>query len=214
MPHCPQNPFNFLFYYSSMAYPFIVLEGIDGSGKATQSENIIKWLRRRRQPTVLHKYPTENAKKVHEYLNGKLKLDLDSAFYAFVDDLQAGQQKLGQDRQKAWVISDRYCISTAAYQGVEGRLDERIAQLEKMRWIKPDMVIWLDLPVDEAMKRKAGQKAPDLHEANKNFLQQVRSNFDILYRKKFLCSNFFRVDASQPKERVFEAIRTLIERNL
>ena len=108
-----------------MAYPFIVLEGIDGCGKSTQVEELLKLLKRRRQQAVTHKYPTKEAKLVHEHLEMKRKLEGDALFNAFVDDLQTNQARLAQDRQRAWVISDRYCISTAAYQGVGGKLEER-----------------------------------------------------------------------------------------
>ena len=193
-----------------MAYPFIVLEGIDCCGKETQVRELLKWLKRRRLPAVVHKYPTAGAKKVHEYLGRRQVMDADSLFSAFVDDLQAHQAQLAKDRGRAWVIADRYCVSTAAYQGVDGKLDARIAQLEKFEWVKPDFVLWLDLPVEEAMRRKAGQKKPDRHEADRAFLEEVRANFDSLYRRSFLCSNWKRIDASQPPERVAADIRAAI----
>jgi len=163
-----------------MAYPFIVLEGIDGCGKSTQVEELLKLLKRRRLSTAVHKYPTAEAAAVHEHLEHKRKLDGDALFEAFVDDLQKNQAKLAQDRQRAWVIADRYCISTAAYQGVDGRLAERVKQLEKYEWIKPDLVLWLDVGVDEAMSHKSAQKSPDRHEADRAFLEKVRTNFDAL----------------------------------
>ncbi|MCL6089404.1 MAG: dTMP kinase [Candidatus Marsarchaeota archaeon] len=193
-----------------MAYPFIVLEGIDGCGKETQARELLKLLKRRRQPAVLHKYPTAGAKKVHEYLVQGKAMDGDSLFSAFVEDLQAHQAQLAKDRERAWVIADRYCVSTAAYQGVDGKLDARIAQLEKLDWVKPDFVLWLDVPVEEAMRRKAGQKKPDRHEADKAFLKEVRANFDALFRRSFICSNWKRIDASQPPERVAAEIREAI----
>ncbi|VVB57620.1 Thymidylate kinase [uncultured archaeon] len=194
-----------------MAYPFIVLEGIDGCGKGEQARELERAIRKKRQPFVLHKYPTDAAQGVRRHLEGKGSLDADALFAAFVDDLQSRQAQLEQDRQKAWVVADRYCISTAAYQGAGGRLEERISQLEKYEWVKPDLVLWLDLPVEEAMKRKAAQKSPDRHEADRAFLEDVRTNFDALYRRKFLCSKYVRVDASQTPSRVAADIRAAIE---
>ena len=194
-----------------MAYPFIVLEGIDGCGKTTQADELLKLLKRRRLPVVMHKYPTAEAKSVHEHLERKRQLEGDALFKAFVDDLQTQQTKLNQDRQRAWVIADRYCISTAAYQGVGGKLGERIAQLEKYEWVKPDLVLLLDLPVEEAMKHKKAQKDPDRHEADRAFLESVRANFNALSRLQFLCSNYKRIDAAQEPKDVAADIRAAIE---
>lgn len=194
-----------------MAYQFIVFEGIDGCGKATQVEELARAIRKKRQPFVIHKYPTEEARSVHEHLNGKRKLEPDALFAAFVDDLASGQPLLEQDRKKAWVLADRYVISTAAYQGVGGRLEELVKQLAERPWIKPDLVIWLDLPVEEAMKRKAAQKKPDVHEADRAFLEEVRQNFDSLYRMRFLCSNWNRIDASQKADKIAAEIRAAVE---
>lgn len=194
-----------------MAYPFIVLEGIDGCGKSTQAEELLKLLKRRRLPATMHKYPTKEAKLVHEHLEMKSKLEGDALFAAFVDDLQKNQARLAQDRQRAWVISDRYCISTAAYQGVGGRLEERVKQLEKYEWVKPDLVLWLDMGVEEAMSHKSAQKSLDRHEADRAFLQGVRENFDSLYRMRFLCSKYVRIDAAQAPEKVAADIRANIE---
>ena len=148
---------------------------------------------------------------MHEHLNGKHKLEPDALFAAFVDDLAASQPLLEQDRKKAWVLSDRYVISTAAYQGVGGRLEERVKQLASRPWIKPDLVIWLDLPVEEAMRRKAAQKKPDVHEADRAFLESVRKNFDALYRMRFLCAEWRRIDATQKPEKIAAEIRSAVE---
>lgn len=194
-----------------MGFQFVAFEGIDGCGKATQVDELSRAIRKKRQPFVVHKYPTKHAQSVHDHLNGVKKLAPDALFAAFVDDLVAGQPLLAQDRKKAWVLCDRYVISTAAYQGVDGRLDERVAQLSSRPWIKPDIVIWLDLPVEEAMRRKAAQKKPDVHEADRVFLESVRANFDSLYRMKFLCSNWKRIDASQKPEKIAAEIRAVVE---
>ncbi len=194
-----------------MAFQFIVFEGIDGCGKATQVEELVRFIRKKRQPVVVHKYPTTAAHAVHDHLNGVRKLEGDKLFEAFVQDLEADQLLLGENRKKNWVLADRYVISTAAYQGVDGRLGERIGQLQQTAWIKPDLVIWLDLPVDEAMKRKSAQKKPDVHESDKAFLESVRKNFDELYRRRFLCPNWKRIDASQKPARVAAEVRAAIE---
>lgn len=196
----------------AMAYPFVVFEGVDGSGKETQVQKLALALRRKRVPVRVHKYPTQQAGAVQGHLDGTHPLTSDELFRAFVADLLAGQARLASDRKKGWVLADRYCISTAAYQGVEGKLEDRIRQLQAKSWITPDLVLWLDLPVEEGMRRKAGQKLPDRNEADRAFLEQVRTNYGQLYRMEFLTANWERVDASQPPDKVAAIIRKTMEK--
>lgn len=190
-----------------MAYPFVVFEGIDGCGKGVQIARLSMQLRRRRQPFFIHAYPTEAAKVVQDHLSKRHTLSPDALFDAFVADLQADQKLVAQHRLHGWVLADRYCISTAAYQGTDGQLSKRIGQLEKMDWIRPDTVIWLDLKVEEAMARKSAQKSPDRHEADRAFLESVSGNYKELERLAFLCSNWNRIDAAQPPARVEADVR-------
>ncbi|MDE1798176.1 MAG: dTMP kinase [Candidatus Micrarchaeota archaeon] len=194
-----------------MAYPFVVLEGIDGCGKDTQARLLLTLLKRRRLPAFLHKYPTDKAKGVQAHLQSKSSLSPDALFDAFVADLQSEQAALSAQRLRGWVVADRYCLSTAAYQGTGGKLDARLKQLLSKPWVKPDVVLWLDLPVSEAMARKAGQKTPDRHESDAAFLEQVRENYEQLYRTQFLSSNWKRINASPAPEKVAEQIRKLLE---
>ncbi|MFH1095091.1 MAG: dTMP kinase [Candidatus Micrarchaeota archaeon] len=194
-----------------MAYKFVVLEGIDGCGKATQCDALVRALRKLRQPVAVHKYPTEEAKKVHEHLEGKRKTGQDELFDAFIEDIRASQARLSEDLKKGWVIADRYAISTAAYQGAGGKLAPCMAQIENLKLVKPDVVIWLDLPIDEAMRRKAGQKKPDAHESDKAFLEEVRKDYAELYRRSFLSAKWHKIDASQPVERIAREIWLKIE---
>ncbi len=194
-----------------MAYRFIVLEGIDGCGKATQCDALARALGKLRQPVAVHKYPTDGAQRVHEHLQGKKTSSQDELFAAFVDDIASSQARLCEDLKKGWVLADRYAVSTAAYQGAGGKLDARMAGIDALRLIKPDLVIWLDLPVEEAMRRKAAQKKPDAHESDRAFLEEVRKNYAELGRRSFLSARWQKIDASQTPERITREIRLAIE---
>lgn len=194
-----------------MAYRFVVFEGIDGCGKQTQADALERLLRRRRVGVTRLKYPTDKAKEVHGHLEGGKTLGPDELFARFLDDIAQGQGEVRDALRKGWVIADRYAISTAAYQGTGGKLEERRAAIEARGLIKPDVVLWLDLGVEESMRRKAGQKAPDRHERDRAFLEEVAAHYARLEREQFLCKHYRRIDAAQSPERVAEDIRNALD---
>lgn len=189
-----------------MAGKFIVFEGIDGSGKETQIAMLARRLIEMDIKFALFKYPTEKAKKVHGYLAGKEKVGEDELLELYSNDIQSEQEDIGEAVTSGWAIADRYVISTAAYQGAGGKLEKRISELDKSMWISPDVVIWLDIGVDEAMRRKGKQKIPDVHEKNRKFLQQVSENYSKLYEKRWLTPFWKKIDANREKEAVFASI--------
>jgi len=197
-----------------MAYPFIVVEGIDGAGKAVQIEELKKMAKKRRERVYVHKFPTPAAKKIYEHLNGKVKLSEDELFEAYSKDIQNSQSQIKRDLGLGWVICDRYAISTVAYQSVETSIEKRIAQIDFLNFAKPDRIILLELPVSVAMKRKAGQKIPDRHESDKKFLEAVAQNYSKLYSTEFMCRNWVCVDADAEPKIVAKQIRESFEKGM
>ncbi|MFH0927564.1 MAG: dTMP kinase [Candidatus Micrarchaeota archaeon] len=193
-----------------MAYPFIVVEGIDGAGKEAQVERLADMARRRRERVFVHKFPTASAAKIHEHLSGGKKLDEDELFSLYSKDIMDGQEEIGRHIGLGWVICDRYLMSTAAYQAVESPLEKRVSEIEALGALKPSMVIWIDLPVDVAMKRKAGQKKPDRHESDGEFLGRVAANYEELYRRGFMCKEWARIDGVGSIEEVAKKIRAVL----
>jgi len=190
-----------------MAGKFIVFEGIDGSGKETQIAMLARKLVDMDIKFALFKYPTDKAKRVHSYLAGKEKIGEDELLALYSSDLQSEQPDIEEAVTSGWAIADRYAISTAAYQGAGGKLGRRIAELDKLMWLSPDAVIWLDIDVDEAMRRKGAQKTPDVHEKNRKFLQRVSGNYSSLFEKRWLTPNWKKIDANGKKEAVFASVR-------
>jgi dTMP kinase len=186
-----------------MAGRFVVFEGIDGCGKQTQIAMLSKKLVEMDIKFALFKYPTGNAVKIKSYLEGKEKIPTEKLLSLYADDILQEQGGIEEAAASGWAIADRYAFSTAAYQGAGGRLDWAVGEMDKRTWISPDMLIWLDLDVDEAMRRKAGQKKPDIHEKDRKFLEEVRGNYSELCRRRWLTGNWKKIDASKPKEDVF-----------
>jgi dTMP kinase len=186
---------------------FVVLEGIDGTGKNTQCAALEAHLKKMGVKTARVKYPSAGAKKIHQYLAGKKEGAQDEIFEEYIEDIKKGQGGIKKALLGGWVLADRYCISTAAYQGVGGKLERRMQQIEMMNLAKADIVLWLDMPAKEAMKRKNLQKLPDKHEADFEFLSQVAISYEKLCRASFMAKKWARIDASKPPEEVFGQIK-------
>ena len=78
------------------------------------------------------------------------------------------------------VICDRFTASTVAYQGY-GRgialdLIERLNQ-EATQGVRPDLTIFLDVPVDEGLSRKRGPSRDAFESESVEFHRRVRAGY-------------------------------------
>jgi len=135
---------------------FIVIEGIDGTGKSTQAKMLQKALQDTGAIVVLDHEPSDGpyGKILRESATtGRLspqdELDLfhkDRKHH--VDELILPALERGET-----VILDRYYFSTMAYQGQRGFDREEIRKTNLGFAPNPDILFILDLEVDEARKR-------------------------------------------------------------
>lgn len=120
---------------------FIVIDGIDGSGKATQIKVLIKKLKEKgfKVATIdFPQYSKKSAGLVEEYLNGKYGSSQDlgayipSVFYA-CDRFDAGFKiKKWLDAGKI-VVSDRYTSSNIGHQG--GKIKNKRERKKFLKWL-------------------------------------------------------------------------------
>lgn len=175
----------------------IVIEGLDGSGKATQT-NILTEKLEEKEFTVkkvsFPNYKNPSSALVKMYLNGELGKNPNdvnayaaSSFYAV--DRYVSYKKFWQADYESGccIIADRYATSNAIYQ--LSKID-RDKWNEFIEWIefyeykqlelpKPDLTIYLDVPVEVSQRlitnRYNGDESKkDLHEGNLKFLSQCR----------------------------------------
>jgi len=178
--------------------PLIVIEGLDGSGKATNAALLEGYLKERGKTVKKITFPvyeSDSSAPVRMYLSGqfgKKPGDVNayaaSALYA-VDRFASYRTDWKSDLDAgAWVIADRYTTSNAVHQAskLEGR--ERDGYLEwlydfefdKMGLPRPDAVIYLDVPPAVSQKliegRYAGDNSKkDIHEQDVEYLEHCRS---------------------------------------
>ncbi len=180
---------------------FIVIEGLDGSGKTTQIEFLKEYFATKDIKTKYIHFPDYNSpvfgELITKFLRGELG-SINEVHPYLVALLYAGDRNNAKDKINGWlrdgyvVLADRYVYSNIAYQSV--KIKDNGERKEFMKWIldveynyfkipKPDLNIYLDVPfefVKENLKERAlneqrkylkGKK--DIHEADFSFQEQV-----------------------------------------
>ena len=183
----------------------IILEGGDGSGKATQSKLLLERLQREGKSVMSITFPdydSPSSSLVKMYLAGdfgKQPSDVNpyvaSTFYAG-DRFASFRMKWKEFYEKGGIIiADRYVTSNMIHQMVKfDDPEERenfLAWLDDLEYVKfglprPDKVFLLDVPlaVTEALMstrvEKTGGQTGDIHELDRAYLERVHAAYDEL----------------------------------
>jgi dTMP kinase len=175
---------------------FIVIEGIDGSGKTTQTKLLIQRLKKQGKKVKSIHFPQHGQEVfgnlIDAYLNGafgpavKLDYRLASTLYA-LDRFEAKEKITAWLKKGYWVILDRYAESNFGHQGA--KIKNRQKRLEVITWLynldyqvlknpRPDKVFFLNVPVKFVVKllNKTG-KIKDQHEKDQAYLQNCREAY-------------------------------------
>ena len=179
----------------------IAIEGIDGSGKGTQTRLLEQRLLREGNGVTVFSFPryTENffGKEVGRYLDGQfgeLK-NVDPKFSALLyalDRFESNPQIAAALGLGQYVICDRYIGSNIAHQCARvprsqaADLGTWIETVEKsiLKTREPDLVFFLDINVQQSNelvakknRRVYTDKKHDLHEASSDHLENALANF-------------------------------------
>ena len=212
----------------------IVLEGTDGSGKATQTALLAERLRkagREVRQLSFPRYDQDSSMLVRMYLGGAFGTDPQSVnayaastFYA-VDRYASYKQDWGAYYEDGGlVLTDRYTTSNAVHQASKLSGEERKTYLD---WLfdfeyrlmglpAPDLVIYLDVPTElsAALRRLREEKTgthADIHEADEAYLRRCRESgrqvADYAGWRRLDCAREGRM---RPPEEIHEEIWRLV----
>lgn len=199
---------------------FIVLEGPDRSGKSTQAELLKDWLEDEHGRQVLltrepgGTYLSEKIRRI--LLDPKSKIEpMTELFLYETSRIKHTLEKIIPALKAGKVIiSDRYTLSTTAYQGYGRGLDlktvetlNRIATLN----LKPDLTIVFDIPDSIFSRREHLRKGRDrMERASDGFRRRVNRAYKLLAKKHGMT----RVDAGRSIEAIQSDIRARVARLL
>ncbi len=181
---------------------FIVIEGTDSSGKATQSKILAEKLEKEEKKILKVEYPNYKSNSsaiVKMYLNGEIKEKPEeinpyaaSAFYAV--DRYISYEKEWKEfyNNGGIIIADRYTTSNMIHQAAKienGEEKESYLkwlwefEFEKMGLPIPDKVIFLNMPYEYSEKliknrenKITGGQEKDIHEKNEQYMKKSYEN--------------------------------------
>lgn len=200
-------------------YPgkFVVVEGIDGSGKTTQIKNLEKELLKKGYKVFSSKNPTDGAvgKFIREILAGKKKFSPVAFQYLFCAD-RAEQQKeiIARLKQGELVLMDRYFWSSVAYGAVDNGIDfskrknpDRSVFLVAFsilsvysQFIVPDVTVYLKVPAQTAISRlRESRHSLDIYD-KKEKLEKIAGGYDWLVKK--FPKEFLLIDGEKEEKEV------------
>ncbi len=202
---------------------FIVFEGIDGSGKTTQINQLSKWLIStnlipENNQLVITREPggTELGKSIRSLLldtsREKSPDSITELLLYAADRSQHVNEVIRPNLNKGnWVISDRYCGSTLAYQGYGRKLDIKlIKDLETIatQGISPDITFLLDITVEESIKRRINRQEDRIEQEGREFLSNVSLGFQALSEDK----KWKKLSAINSREKIISEIQSEIKK--
>tara|TARA_B100000959_G_C14819765_1_gene557346 strand:+ start:29 stop:658 length:630 start_codon:yes stop_codon:yes gene_type:complete len=200
---------------------FLVLEGVDGSGKSTQADAMMSWLQEAgRNPLHLREPGTTI---IGEQLRSLLLDPNRAAWDAETEALlffAARRELLRQEIAPALtegrdVICERFTPSTLAYQGQGEGVSNFVLNLDSLVVppdLQPGLVLILDLAPEESLARAKQCGQPDAMEARGTTFQEgVRRGYHAYASARPEQSHWLDVTGMSP-EQVFDALRPPLQR--
>lgn len=191
---------------------FISIDGIDGCGKSTQARLLAEWFEQQGNTVVAVRDPggTTLGESLREILLQKIEIPLCSVsemllFMAsraqLVSEVIAPALDAGHI-----VISDRYLLSTVAYQGCAGGLNPdaiwKVGEIAT-QGISPDRTFLLDIAPEAAVLR-LDSKLDRLETRGLEYMHVVREGF--LSQSKQLSGSLAVIDANNSVEAIHQQI--------
>ena len=207
--------------------PFIVFEGLDGSGKSTLIKGLADHLTQKGIPVTRTREPggTPIGEKVRRILldNSRAE-DVPSPWTELLLYEACRRQNVEQIIRPAlkeghWVLCDRYWASTSAFQAGGRGLDEKkVTQLNQwaIDGLNPDLWVYLDLSLKEAQRR--WEDRTSFSPLDRFELEEISFHQRVLdfYKKITQDSTYgpwLTLQASQSREELIEALmKDLVKR--
>lgn len=197
---------------------FIVLEGIEGSGKSTQVALLAQWLEQQRVPHLVTREPggTPLGEEIRRLL---LHGEAMPAVTELLLMLAARSTLLEAAVRPALargevVVAARYSLSTLAYQGYGRQLE-----LEQVRraialataGLEPDLTLVLEVPRSEGEARRSASRPGEdrIERAGSEFHTRVAEAYRLLAQSE---RGVVRVDGVGEPDAVQERVRSELRR--
>ena len=188
----------------------IAIEGLDQAGKKTQTEMLVKALRRSKIKTAVFSFPdysTTIGKEIKRYLYGKRKFPPEIIHYLYAANRHEKLDEIKKASSKNSVlVMNRYYHSNLVY-GIANGLKEKWLQKLEDSLPKADLVIVLEASQNVSFSRKKLRR--DKFEKSKKFSTKISQIYRRLAKK-----HRWKVVSSNTKQETHREIMKIISKKI
>ena len=188
----------------------IAIEGLDQAGKKTQTEMLVKALRKIKVKTAVFSFPdysTIIGKEIKNCLYGKRKFSPEIIHYLYAANRWEKLEEIQKASSKNSVlVMNRYYHSNLVY-GIANGLKEKWLQKLEDGLPKADLVIVLDASQNESFSRKKSSR--DRFEKNKKFSKKKSQIYRRLAKK-----HRWKIVSSNTKQETHAEIMKIISKKI
>ncbi|XP_030312026.1 thymidylate kinase isoform X1 [Calypte anna] len=188
----------------------IVMEGIDRTGKSTQSQRLVRALRAAGHPADLLRFPersTEIGHLISSYLVKEKNLEDHTVHLLFSANRW---EHVPLMKEKLWqgitLVVDRYAFSGVAFTSAKEKFCLEWCKQPDIGLPKPDVILFLQLSPEKAAER--GNFGDERYEVS-TFQEKVLESFSHLMKDQTL--NWKTMDASKSIEDLHREIKSIAE---
>ena len=191
----------------------ICIEGLDRSGKTTQSRLLVKALKSRGLDAVYTTEPSTGdiGKFIKRYILKRRKRvsALIEALLFAADRIDHVEREIKPMLEKGKiVVSDRYIYSSFAYQGAAGLDMKWLKEINKMV-PEPDLAIYLDVPINIIIERCRKRRIKSVME-----FPEIQMRVHEIYMKLVKDGKLVLVDGTRPIKVVSQSIQNIVLKRL
>jgi dTMP kinase len=198
---------------------FIVLEGLDGAGTTTQAAMLHDHFTKLTVDSFLTREPTDGpiGKLLRDVLTGRSMrhrlAEREMALLFAADRLEHSRLVESKLLTGSHVICDRYIFSSLAYQTLDPAIDPKWVMEINSGFARPHLTLFLDVGVDECLRRIAARNENRTVYEKKDFLQTIGRNY------KRLASSYYKdhvgpiqiIDGTPPPDDVHANVMRALE---
>ena len=197
---------------------FIVLEGIDGCGKSTQSRMLLEYLREKGIDCIGTREPTDGpiGGLIRQCLKGQIETDEKAIAALFVadrlDHVLGPNGILEKINSGVTVVSDRYYFSSYAYHGAFMNMDWVIeANRFSAETLRPDLNIFLDIEPESSAQRLSRRGELERYE-KVEAMTRIRGKYFEAFEKLKDVEQVCVIKSEATKEATQQRIRAAVDK--
>ena len=205
---------------------FIVFEGVEGCGKSYQSKKLLRFLKKKKIPSILTREPggTKSAEMIRnlilkDYFNksSKDKFDkyTDTLLYLAARNEHIKNKIFPSLKKKMVVICDRFIDSTLAYQVYGKKINlSFVNNIHKsiLNGLKPNLTFILKVSPKSSKKRLVKRKTKNRYDNfSQSFYSNVQKSFIKIAKGK---KNYFILNSSKNNNSVEQKIFNITSKYL